>query len=39
MTQPEQDQGDDDRQAAADRITMDYRVELEMPEPDEDEQD
>ncbi|RLK13318.1 hypothetical protein DER29_4336 [Micromonospora sp. M71_S20] len=38
MTQPEQDQGDD-REAAADRITMDYRVELELPEPDADAQE
>lgn len=37
MTQPERDQGDDDREAAADRITMSYPVELELPESDEDE--
>lgn len=36
MSQPEQDQGDDDREAAADRITMDYPVELELPEDAQD---
>jgi hypothetical protein len=38
VTQPEQDQGDD-REAAADRITMDYRVDLELPEDEEPAQD